>query len=228
MPHIEIATRIRDAGMISTKDLTQLPAPMRLRELFRSLAMLDAILEPRISQRSFFFLSHWSIVDSIGTIRLGDNHLFAAFGNQGAFLKGFGKDSIMGEGGKNWPGIDRGVPRVFAEWIIHPYFEFEHTTFCVYRLANDSTWCRSDFEPPLGDDPDGSAALLRFLDGDPATYTAFAEARQGAAIDIDAVGYIFDQGYITESILRVLSPQITYRSLAHDLRVTGYPLREPL
>jgi hypothetical protein len=226
--HLEATPPKYSAGMISTKNLTQLPAPMRLKELFRSLAMLDAILEPRLSERSFFFLSHWSIVDSIGTIRLGDNHLFSAFGNQGAFLKGFGKDSIMGEGGKNWPGIDRGVPRVFAEWIIHPYFEFEHTTFCIYRLANESTWHKSDFEPPLGDDPDGSATMLQFLDGDPATYTAWAEARHNITIDIDAVGYILDQGFITESILRVLNNQITYRSLAHDLRITGYPLREPL
>lgn len=214
--------------MISTRDLTDLPAPMRLRELFRSLAMLDAILEPRVSHRSFFFLAHWSIVDSVGAIRIGDNHLFAAFGDQGAFLKGFVKDCPMGAESRNWPGIDRGIPHVFQEWLIHPYFEFQRTTFAIFRLASDSTWRHSDVVPPLGDDPDGSASLLQYLDGNPETYVNLASARQADPIDLDAVGYVFDQGFITEPILRVLNPQITYRSLAHDLRTTNYPLREPL
>lgn len=190
--------------------------------------MLDAILEPRISKRSFFFLDQWSISDSIGTLRLGEDHLFAAFGESGAFLKGYVKQCPMGNEGVNWPGIDAGLPREFMEWRTNPYFEFERTTFCLWRLAEQSSWQVSEVEQPLGDDPDGSAAMLKFLDGNPETFANWAGKRRGEAVDVDAVGYILDQGFVTESILRVLNPEVEFKSLAHDLRATGYPLRSPL
>lgn len=213
---------------LSTSNLADFSAPYRLRELFRSLAILDAILEPRISKRSFFFLDSWTISDSIGTIRIGDDHLFAAFGESGAFIKGYVKQCLMGMDGVNWPGIDAGLPREFMEWRTNPYFEFERTTFCLWRLADQSAWQTCSVERPLGDDPDGSAVLLKYLDGNAEIYAKFASERRGEAVDVDAVGYILDQGFVTESILRVLNPEVEFKSLAHDLRATGYPLRSPL
>lgn len=214
--------------MLSTRNLSSLPDPTRLRNLFQSLAILDAILEPRLSRRSFFFLDQWSISDAIGTIRIGDDHLFAAFGEPGAFLKGYVKQCPMGIDGVNWLGIDTGLPHPFLEWKLNPYFEFEHTTFCIWRLSEDVTWRRSDTDLPLGEDPDGSAKLLRFVDGEPETYAKWASARRDEPVDVDAVGYFYDRRFVTESILRVLNPRVEYRSLAHDLRTTGYPLKSPL
>jgi hypothetical protein len=226
--HREVSNSIRNLTMINTRDLSELVEPQRLRRRFQSLAILDAILQPSSVERAFFFLAHWSIVDSVGAIRMGDDHLFAAFSPDGAFLKGYVKNCPMGVDNKNWPEMDGGVPRPFLEWMIHPYFAFERTTFCIWRQQSDDHWRKSHAKAPLGDDPDGSAYMLRFLDGNPRTFADWAQARYGAPIDIDAVGYIFDQGFVTESILRVLNPVVSYRSLAHDLRATGYPLREPL
>jgi hypothetical protein len=214
--------------MISTKNLTHLPEPQQLRNVVQSLAMLDAILEPRLSQRSFFFLNHWSISDSIGTLRMHDDHLYSAFGQSGAFLKGYVKQCPMAVDGRNWPGIDTGLPQPFLEWKLNPYFEFEQTTFCIWRMAGDAVWRCGNQEPPLGDNPDGSAKLLQYLDGNPETYADWASARKGEPVDVDAVSYLFDRRPITESILRVLNPELEYRALAHDLRSTGYPLRGPL
>lgn len=214
--------------MISTRNLAELTDPPTLRKLLQSLAILDAILEPRESERAILFFDHWSIHDSVGVLRTGEDRLHIALGPDGAFIKGFVKDCVMGREGKNWPGMQSGVPRCFHEWIVHPYFEFERTTFCLWRLSQENKWFKSDVEPPLGDDPDGSAKLLKFLDGNSTTFTTWAEKRYGISIDVDAVGYILDQGFVTESILRVLNPKIAYRQLAHDLRATGYPLRAPL
>ena len=106
--------------MISTRNLAEMPEPTRLRKLFQSLAMLDAILEPRQSERSILYFAHWSVLDSVGAIRIGDDHLFAAFGPYGAFLKGFVKNCTMGLDGKNWPGMEGSVPRCYQEWLVHP------------------------------------------------------------------------------------------------------------
>lgn len=70
--------------------------------------------------------------------------------------------------------------------------------------------------------------MLVYLDGTAETYAKFASKRRGEAVDVDAVDYILDQGFVTESILRVLNHEVEYKSLAHDLRATGYPLRSPL
>lgn len=159
---------------------------------------------------------------------MGDNHLFAAFGQPGAFLKGYVKECPMGVDSANWPEMDTGIPRALLEWRLNPYFEFECTTFCIWRLAEDEAWRSCGVQPPLGEDPDGSAAMLKFLDGDPETYAGWASTRRGEAVDADAVSYILDRGFVTDSILRVLNPRVEYKSLAHDLRATGYPLRGPL
>ncbi|HUH84056.1 MAG TPA: hypothetical protein VLX85_05575 [Stellaceae bacterium] len=69
-----------------------------------------------------------------------------------------------------WPGVLENVPAAFAHFLTEPAFAMEETTFCFWRERRHSAWQRRAIAFPDAPDPDGSAAPLAMLDGDPATY----------------------------------------------------------
>jgi hypothetical protein len=74
---------------ISTRHLEGLPDVLGLRRLLQSMAMLDAIVEPKPEYRYYSFNAHWAQGEMMGSMNNGSgDEFFALFTGHGAFLKG--------------------------------------------------------------------------------------------------------------------------------------------
>ena len=215
--------------MISTRDLANLPGIDDLRRTLQSMAMLDAILCPDWSGRSYSFNASWSGRNQMGSMRDGcGDEFFALFNPAGCWLKGFAHESPMspyrGRPPSLWPGIIEAVPPEFAECLREPAFNLPDTTFCTWRCQGDPSWQVGPVAFPTGSaDPDGSEGLLSPLDGVPETYHAWAEDYYERGVSLAAVRLVYQHRPLTADLIAALNPEIEPDDLRTDLDEIGYP-----
>jgi hypothetical protein len=213
--------------MISTRELSELPAIERLVPLTKSIATLDAIIERNWEGRYYSFNSRWDRGEQMASMRNGEgDHWFCVFGVLGAFLKGFHHESKMArwlnETGKLWPGILDDIPEPFNSFAKEPSFSMQETTFCIWRKHGDRQWNKGKIAYPEGDDPDGSARLLKILDANPRTYWHWAEDYYHRPISLQLVEHMYAQKPLTEGALHGLNPSTNIAELSDDLDEIGY------
>ena len=215
--------------MISTRDLSALPDVAHLRRLMQSLAMLDAMLSPEWEDRYFSFDSRWSPGEEMGSMRNGQgDHYFALFNAAGCWLKGFDHAAAMTPFAVDPPelaaGLLDGVPAAFARCLTEPAFVIEETTFCIWRRHEDPRWQRGPVQFPAQEaDPDGSAALLRYLDGLPETYCAWAAEYYERDVPPAAVASVYAHQPLDARLLAQLNEDLSPTDLDADAEEIGYP-----
>jgi hypothetical protein len=212
----------------STRDLTGMPDVGGLRRLSQSLAMLDAVLCPEWEYRYHSFNSKWAAGEMMASMRDGSgDDYFILFKGAGAIMKGFAHESAAWrkalELGRPLPGVLDGVPDVFASFLSEPAFSMDETTFCLWRRSTDSAWQTGAIDSLEGEDPDGSAELLRLLDGDPEGYRAWAESYFETAVARSAVDHIFTHRPLTEDVVMSLNPNLSLAALVADATEIAYP-----
>jgi hypothetical protein len=104
----------------------QLPAVADLRDLCRSLAMLDAILSPDRESRYYSFNAGWADGEEMASMRNGSGDEYSiVFSAVGAYVRGFDHESPMspfGNDGEPWPGVIDEVPELFRAFVEEPAF----------------------------------------------------------------------------------------------------------
>jgi len=214
--------RIREAPMISTRDLSVLPPIDDLKKLTQALAMLDAVVQRDWEGRYYSFNAHWSNEEQLASMRNGEgDEWLCVFSKYGAFLKGLHHESEMAKG---WSGLLDGVPDVFKSALDEPAFSMEYTSFCIWRTYEDDQWRTGSISYPPGDDPDGSAWMLAILDGNPSRYQRWAEECYGRPIELSAVEQVYAHNTLTDQIVRSLNSQISLWDVVVDASEIGYPL----
>ncbi|MBV9864690.1 MAG: hypothetical protein JO316_05025 [Abitibacteriaceae bacterium] len=213
--------------MISTRDLSLLPAIKQLKLLAQSLAMLDAIIEPEWEFRYYSFNAHWGREEAMASMRNGSGDAyFLLFSPAGAILKGFAHESVMSPYQHNpprvWPGVLEAVPKVFSEFLAEPAFTISDTTFCIWRTDSDRTWQRGQIEFPDAKDPDGSADLSAVLDNKPITYQQWAENYYGRPVSLSAITHIYQHHALSQKIVKLLSSELSLSDVADDVKEIGY------
>jgi hypothetical protein len=199
-----------------------------LRRLSQSLAMLDAILCPEWQYRYHSFNANWAAGEEMASMRdgCGDSY-FILFTAAGAIMKGFAHESEAWrkalELGQPLSGVLDGVPEVFAGFLIEPAFSMAETTFCLWRRSTDLAWQTGAIDSLEGEDQDGSAELLRLLDGDPEGYRAWAESYFETAIMRSAVDHIFGHRPLAEEVVKALNPELSLADLVEDASEIAYP-----
>lgn len=210
--------------MISTRDLRAMPDIQTLRRLARSLAMLDAILEPEWEFRRYSFDSRWGAGELMASMRDGEgDHWFALFAAGGVVLHGLAHEAPAYRPNNPWPGIFDGLPPELRGFVDEPAFDTRNSTFCLWRRAEDAVWHRGPVEFPPGGDPDGSAELLRLLDGRPASYRAYAAEYFEAGVPLGAVAAVYAHAPLTADLVRRLNPGAALGELDDDVAEIGYP-----
>ena len=215
--------------MPSIRDLSALPEAGGLRRLSQSLAMLDAILCPEWQYRYHSFNANWAAGEEMASMRdgCGDSY-FILFTKAGAIMKGFAHESEVWrktlQRGRPWAGIFDGVPEEFAGFLNEPAFSIADTTFCLWRRPSDPAWRAGTIEPLDGEDPDGSAELMRLLDGDPEAYRAWAEDYFETTVSLSAVEHIFGHRSLTEEVVNALNPELSMTDLVEDASEIAYPM----
>ena len=212
--------------MISTSDLSALPDVPALRRLLQSLATLEAILSPEWEYRYHSFDARWAPGEAMGSVRNGSgDHWHALFSAEGAALVGLDHESrtFVPENPRPW--VFRDLPAAFHRNVLHePAFDTRNATFCLWRLAGDPRW--SCGAPPGC--PDGSAELLAHLDGDPATYAAFAREYHERELAVADLARVYRHEPLDAALLRRLQPDLSLDALRPDLEEIGYPETVPL
>ena len=210
--------------MSSTENLKILPGIEELRRLCQALATLDAILCPEWEYRYFSFNAGWAPGEMLSSMRDGEgDDWLILFDRNGAIIKGFMVASKMAEDCP-WPGVVDAVPEDFADFLNEPAFAIDKTTFCLWRRSSDDGWNVGPVEYPPGRDPDGSQALLRYLDGDPGTYREWGEEYYGERLNPKAIEQIYRHDRLTEFLIRSLNPKARLENLRDEIEEIGYPL----
>ena len=206
-----------------------MPSIPKLKRLTKSIATLDAIIEPTWEYRYYSFNSKWAAAEQMASMRDGcGNEWFCVFSEVGAFLKGFDHESPMSpwnfDPKRVWPGVLDEVPEEFKRFAIEPAFSPDSTTFCIWRSNTDDGWRKGSIEFPSGyEDPDGSAELLSVLEGEPQAYQLWAESYYERSVPIELVEYVYDHNELTETFVRRLNPECEMESLGLDIAEIGYP-----
>jgi hypothetical protein len=214
--------------MISTRDLSLLPDVSHLKALMQSLAMLDSILMNDWEYRYYSFDSNWNKNSAVASMRDGEgDELFAMFMPFGAILKGFAHESAMSPYRVNppnmWHCVLDNVPSAFSEFLSEPAFSPLDTTFCIWRMGDDSMWKCGNIDYPDEKDPDGSEDLLAILDGKPKTYQIWAEKYYNQAVDLAAVKQIYEHQPLTEELITVINSKTSIADVLKESVVIGYP-----
>ncbi len=217
-------------SVISTRNLAGMPSPPELMRIMQSLAMLDAIVEEEWAYRYFSFNAKWSSASQMGSMRNGSgDDLFAHFDAAGCFLRGFDHESFMSPWRREerivWPGVLDAVPGEFADGRNEPAFHMEDTTFCIWHGPESEGWQRGPIAFPDGSDPDGSAWMLSFYDGNPETYRAFAEEYFEVDLATDAIARVFAHEPLSPALLSALGSARDWAEITADAQEIGYPIR---
>ena len=209
----------------SAEILKTLPEIEDLKRRCQALATLDSILCPEWEYRYFSFNDAWAPGEALSSMRNGEgDDWLILFNPRGAIVKGFVLAADMAKDCP-WPGVVDAVPEEFAAFVAEPAFAIDKTTFCLWRRTADASWHAGPVEPPGSQDPDGRSKLLRFLDGDPATYQAWGEEYYGARLNPRAIEQIYHHEQLSEFLVRSLNPKAKLRFLRPEIEEIGYPLK---
>src|SRR4051812_17932820 len=101
--------------------------------------------------------------------------------------------------------VFEGVPAEFETCLTEPAFMRDETTFCIWRQYCDGEWLRGPVKYPADEgDPDGSARLLRYLDGRPQTYRDWATSYYEREVPLAAIEPIYAHRPL-EGLVKVLN-----------------------
>ncbi|MFI6655176.1 hypothetical protein ACIBL8_06625 [Streptomyces sp. NPDC050523] len=211
----------------------RLPTIVELRDLCRSLAMLDAILSPDWESRYYSFIASWAEGEEMASMRNGSGDEYSiVFSAAGVYVRGFGHESPMspyGHDGEPWPGVIDDVPDVFKPFVEEAAFTDEDgvpvVTACLWREMTDDQWRHGTIDFPLNrTDPDGATGLFRLLvDRSPEAFQRFAEDYYEVSVDLEAVGDLYALRPLHQDLVSSLNAEVTLADLAQDISEISYP-----
>lgn len=211
----------------------QLPTIADLRDLCRSLAMLNAILSPAWESRYYSFDAAWAEGEEMASMRNGSGDEYSiVFSAAGAYVRGFGHESPMspyGNDGEPWPGAIDDVPAVFKPFVEEAAFTDEDgvpvLTACMWRETTDDQWHHGTIDFPSDRaDPDGADALFELLvDPSPEAFQRFAEDYYEVSVDLGAVRDVYALRALGQELVSSLNVEVNLADLAQDISEIGYP-----
>jgi hypothetical protein len=211
----------------------RLPSIADLRNLCRSLAMLDAILSPEWEGRYHSFDAGWADGEEMASMRNGSGDEYSVvFSEAGAWVRGFDHEAPMspyGNDGEPWPGVIDEVPEVFKPFVGEPAFTDEDdvpvVTACLWREPTDDRWRHGVIDLPAGSsDPDGATGLFALLvDRSPEAFQRFAEDYYEVPVSLRAVREVYALRPLSQKLVSSLNSEVALADLAEDIAEIGYP-----
>ena len=206
---------------------SKLPEIAELKKRCQSLAVLDAILCPEWEYRYFSFNSNWDEGEMMASMRNGEgDDWLIYFTPRGAIIKGFVHRAPMAQKCP-WPGVIDSIPETFSNFVKESAFSIEQTTFCLWCQDGDDGWQSGEVDFPADGadgDPDGSALLLPFLDGNPETYRKWGEEYFGTRLNPRAITHIYEYEPLNPFIVRALNADARLDEVREEIQEIGYPV----
>ncbi|MFF3416614.1 hypothetical protein ACFYW9_18225 [Streptomyces sp. NPDC002698] len=216
-----------------------LPDIDTLKDLCRSMAMAEAILNPD-GERVYSYSAQWSETEEAASMRNGSGDEYdMVFAPDGAYIRGFDHESPLSpyhheDVPRPWPGVLDSVPEAFRRYVDEPAFTDEDgcpvVTACLWREPDAPSWRTGRITFPTDHpDPDGSARLFELLlTPTPEAFRAFAEDYYEVPTDIEALRHIYDLRPLGLPQIIALNPGASVSEVVAAARVMGYPLTDDL
>jgi hypothetical protein len=211
----------------STRHPERLAPPAALLRLTRALSVLDEVFWPEWDERCYS-LDRERDGTCLARMRNGEGDLWYVvfLPNGAAVLRGFDHNSVMSpyrhDDERLWPGLCEGMPRSLQPWKNAADIEPNEVTFVMWHLPR-ARWQAGHVKFPPGKDPDGSEGLLELLDGDPASYVRYAEARLGHKVNLEAVRNVYG-GVLDAGIIQKLNAHADTADILKSAREMGFPM----
>ncbi|MCM3133502.1 hypothetical protein M3629_11900 [Paenibacillus polysaccharolyticus] len=206
--------------MSNTSDFTkQLPGISECRQIFKAVAMLDAILMPEWEYRYYSYNAQWDANEQMASMRDGEgDHYFALFDSSNRLIiKGYDKAYASLHKDQLDDVLER-VPEVFKTTFLNePAFMMDQTTFCVWNDKEKNEWTSSQ---KIADE---NYPLLQVLVGGAAYYHAWAQEYYEVELELEPIQHVFDMKPLDEQLLQALNPEIELDELEEDIAEIGYP-----
>jgi hypothetical protein len=145
------------------------------------------------------------------------------FQPEGAIIKGYRVGMTIQELHQR-NDIFKEVPDIFSSFLSEPAFMIEESTFCIWRIYDDTSWRQGSVSLLATPKSGGAQELLSILDGNPRTYQNFAEAYYERPINIDVISHIYHHKPLTEKVVHQLNPDIWLEDVEEDIEEIIYPL----
>lgn len=208
-------------AMISTQNYRALPDAASLKSLCKALAVLDAINSQDWEYRYYSYSADWAEGEEVLTMRDGEgDEMLILFRAEGCVINGFLHEYDQPDKAQ----VTRGLPEYFDDFIFGEPINSIGTTFCLWYTAAHG-WQSGVVE----NEEDGSEELLYIFDGNPETYTEWADEYYGedtdrSPIDVAAVAKVYQGETLTkELVLAIVDELEDWAQLAEDLQAIGYP-----
>ena len=124
---------------------------------------------------------------------------------------------------KVWSGVLGGIPEQLSSFANEPAFSIQNTTFCIWRLVDQTSWQRGEVNFPEVDDADGSSWMMEILDGSPQSYKQWAEGYYERSVPLEAVEAVYRHEPLTPPTVALLNPSASLAALAAELDEIGFP-----
>jgi hypothetical protein len=197
------------SARISTRNLAALPAPARLRQIGKALALLDATFTPDPQHRVYSYQT-----DPAGELAYMQSHsgdMFSIwFDDNGAVIRGFELHSPLGHPDRT-PSEDdlfHGLPDSLFPGARGDYAGGGDDLTFVLWCGTDDRWCtgRLTFGDDEDGDPDGSETCLWMLADDRDTFMEFAMQRWRTGREHEAeLAALFEMQPVTAELITRLA-----------------------
>jgi hypothetical protein len=202
--------------------LSKLPGIEECRQIFKSIAILDAIHMPEWEYRYYSFNSKWDKNEMMASMRDGSGkHYFALFNQYGLIIKGFehlsDTEDNCHKNGQIGKDIFAGVPAEFSGFLKEPAFIIEDTTFCIWNIKSKGVWYSNKVYRA------DELYLLKVLIGGAKGYMEWAEEYYEKEIHKSVVEDIFNFKPLNEVIVKSLNNEISMQDVKEDVIEIDYP-----
>lgn len=203
--------------------IDRLPDVRGFTRLTQSLAALDAVLSPDWEYRYYSFNAAWSDGDMMASMRDGCGDLwFAWISSVGVALHGLAHESATFEPGEPKPWVFKELPREFHAGLLRERaFDTSNSTYCLWRLADDTQWRRGSV--PVDDAGDGAREHMELLLAGPVGYRTWAQDYYEVALSLADVEAVFRHDPLTDALAKRINPKVDMAALRESLKEIGYP-----
>lgn len=212
--------------MISTKSPNELPHPAQLREVCQAIALLDEIMQPDASLRTYAYDANWAEHEELASMRSGEGEAFFVwFSPAGVVIRG-NDPTCSAARAKKRPDSAQlfdGIPDALASARTEPAFGGEdEVTFAIWRAANSDAWTVG--KRARGED--GSARLLAILEAHPLNYIEYAQKQYGRKLPMAAVEPFYQRRTITPERIRSIREDADVASIVKSAAALGFDTAE--
>ncbi len=207
--------------MISTEYYSNLPSRHKLKEISKSIAVIDAILSEDWLDRYYTYNSKWAENEEFVSMKNGQgDELLILFRNDGCVINGMTHEYYPRDKVK----LTEGLPKIYNEFIFGEPVHSIGTTFCIWT-NNQNVWQIGQLE----NFDDGSEEMLKIFDGKPQTYIDWATDyyEDGFVVNentLKVVTDIYHGKTLTKSMVLTINKNIDHwQQLQEDLLEINYP-----